>query len=339
MKKVLIIGTGGIGKRHIRGFLKTGRSKLWVVEPAADKLAEVLRDYAIEDGYSDLGKADLSSFDLAVICAPAHLHVPMGLKCAEAGVPFLTEKPLSVTMDGVDVLLAKVKEKGIVARVAYVRRSSMENIEMHRQLKEGRIGELRMAYMNASQDFPKYRPDYQTTYYSKAAMGGGCILDLASHMIDMAVWFFGEPIEVASMYDRLQLKGVECEDCSLISIRFRSGCLVQLSLNQFQKPNKNTIEVIGTKGNLMLDFATLKYADDDSGRWDEKQFFEGLKPMEAHEARFAYQANLMLDTIEGKPSHMTTLEEARTSLRVALAAKQSDREKRIIKLEEPVINR
>lgn len=54
--------------------------------------------------------------------------------------------------------------------------------------------------------------------------------------------------------------------------------------------------------------------------------------MEAHEARFAYQANLMLDTIEGKPSQMATLEEARTSLRIALAAKQSDLEKRIITL-------
>jgi hypothetical protein len=57
---------------------------------------------------------------------------------------------------------------------------------------------------------------------------------------------------------------------------------------------------------------------------------EGLRPLEAHEARFALQANLMLDTIEGKPSHMATLGEAFLNLKVALAAKQSDREKRIV---------
>jgi predicted dehydrogenase len=216
--------------------------------------------------------------------------------------------------------------------VGYVRRSALELMEMRRQIQDGKIGDLRMAYMNASQEFPKYRPDYQTTYYAKTAMGGGCILDAASHFIDLAIWFFGEPLEVCSLYDRLQLTGVEGEDCCLISIRFRNKGLVQLSLNQFQKPNTNTLEVIGTRGNLMLDMATLKFADDDSGVWESKNYMEGLKPMEAHEARFALQANLMLDTIEGKPSHMTTLEEAHLNLKVALAAKQSDTEKRIIRL-------
>lgn len=71
MKKILIIGTGGIGKRHIRGFLRTGRAKIWIVEPSEEKRQEVLRDYAIEEGYPDLKNADLASFDLAVICAPA----------------------------------------------------------------------------------------------------------------------------------------------------------------------------------------------------------------------------------------------------------------------------
>jgi hypothetical protein len=78
--------------------------------------------------------------------------------------------------------------------------------------------------------------------------------------------------------------------------------------------------------------STLKFAGDDSGKWEGKDYMEGLKPMEAHEARFALQAGLMLDTIDGKPCHMTTLEDARDNLRVALAAKQSDREKRIIRL-------
>lgn len=332
MKKVLIIGTGGIGKRHIRGFLKTGRAKLWVVEPVEEKRAEVLREYAIEGGYADLARADLPAFDLAVICAPAHVHVPLGLKCAEAGVPFLTEKPLAVTMDGVDALLAKVKEKGIEARVGYVRRSALELIEMRRQILSGKIGALRMAYMNSSQEFTKYRPDYQTTYYAKSAMGGGCILDAASHLIDVAIWIFGEPVEVCSLYDRLHLQGTEGEDCALISIRFKSGCLVQLSLNQFQKPNANTLEVIGTAGNLMLDMSTLKFSDSDSGEWESKNYMEGLLPMEAHEARFALQAKMMLDLLEGKPSHLSTLEEARLTLKVALAAKQSDREKRIIRI-------
>lgn len=332
MKQVLIVGAGGIGKRHVRGFLKTGRARLTVVEPDAAKRGEVLGQYDILAGHADIREVDLSRFDLAVICAPAHVHVPLALACAGAKLPFLTEKPLAVTMDGVDGMIEAVRRAGIEARVGYVRRSAREVIDLRRRVLDGAIGDLRMCYMNASQEFPKYRPDFQRTYYAKKAMGGGCILDGASHMIDLLLWFFGPVREVCAMYDRLQLQGVEGEDCCLISIRFANGCMAQIAMNQFQKPNVNTIELIGTTGNLLLDVATLKYARDDSGQWEARDYMAGLNPMEVHEARFALQAGWMLDAVEGKPCHLTTLEEARDNLRVALAAKESYETKRIVQL-------
>ena len=118
MKKVLIVGAGGISKRHIRGFLRTGRAKLAVVEPDEGKRAQVMGDYDIEDGRADIGDVELSAFDAAVICAPAHVHVPIGQACADAGLPFLTEKPLAVTMDGVDRLIETVNNMNLPARVA-----------------------------------------------------------------------------------------------------------------------------------------------------------------------------------------------------------------------------
>ena len=329
-KRVLIVATGGIGKRHIRGFLATRRARLSVVEPIADRLAEVLDAYPIEHGYADVRDVELSDFDLAVICAPAHLHIPLAQRCADAGVSFLVEKPLSVAMDGVDKLVATVAERGLVARVGYTRRSADELIAMRNQVLDGRIGDLRMCYMNASQEYPKYRPDYRDIYFAHAETGGGAILDGASHMIDILIWFFGDPGEVAAMYDRLELEGVECEDTCLISIRFSSGCLAQINMNQFQKPNTSRIEMIGTKGNLLLEHTKLRFSNDDSGNWEEQDFMDGMAPMEAHEKRFQLQANMMLDTLEGKPDHMATLEEARTNLRVALAAKESFLTKRII---------
>ena len=333
MKPVLIAGTGGIGKRHIRGFIKTGRAELSVVEPDKAKLDEVLKTYSIKAGYADIKDAPLSSFAAAVICAPAHVHIPLGQACAEAGVPFLLEKPLAVTMEGVDKLIETVKRKGLVVRVAYVRRTSPEAIELHKQLGAGRIGEVKTCWINTSQEFPKYRPDYQKTYYAKKAMGGGAVLDAASHHIDLLMWTMGDVKEVAAMYDRLVLQGVEAEDTCVISLRFKSGGIAQININQFQKPNESVIEFAGTKGNLAIDFAKLKFANDDSGNWETVDHMAGLKPMEAHEARFALQANLFLDAVEGKPCHLTTLDEARKNLRVALAAKESYETKRIVVLE------
>jgi predicted dehydrogenase len=333
VKKVLIVGSGGIGRRHLKGYGQTGRAQLAIVEPDATRRAEAMAMFGIEEAYADLDDADLGRFDLAVLCAPANFHVKLMLQCAAAGLAFMVEKPLSVTMDGVDAALAAVAAKKIEARVGYVRRVAEEVLALRQQILSGKIGTLRLAYLNSSQEFPKYRPDFQRTYYARPEMGGGAILDAASHLFDLLVWLMGKPTDVSCMFDRLVLEGTDTEDTCLVAIRFASGAMANVTINQFQKPNTSRFEFIGTDGNLMLEHSNLQFADDDSGSWKEQRnYMEGLVPTEAHQARFKLQANAMLDAIEGKPCWLATLDEARDNLRVALAAKQSWLEKRIISL-------
>lgn len=333
VKRVLIIGSGGIGRRHLKGYGLTGRASLAIVEPDAGRRAEASALFGIDEAYPDVTAADLGSFDLAVICAPANAHVTLMERCAEAALPFMVEKPLSVTMDGVDAALAHVAASGIEARVGYVRRVAEEVIALRQQILAGKIGTVRLAYLNSSQEFPKYRPDFQRTYYARPEMGGGAILDAASHLFDMLIWIMGKPTDVSCLFDRLVLQGTDTEDTCLVSIRFASGAMANVTINQFQKRNVAQFEFIGETGNLMIDHSTLKFADDDSGTWkEERDYMAGLVPVEAHQARFRLQADAMLDAIEGKPCWLATLDEARDNLRVALAAKQSWLEKRIIAL-------
>jgi predicted dehydrogenase len=334
MRRVLVIGSGGIGRRHLRGYAATGRASLAIVEPHPERRAEAETMFALTGSYADLSAADLSAYDLAVICAPAHLHVPLMETCAAAKLPFMVEKPLSVTMNGVEAALAAVKQSGVLARVGYIRRIAPEVLALREQIGAGRIGDLRLAYLNSSQEFPKYRPDFQRTYYARPEMGGGAILDAASHVFDMLIWLMGKPIAVGAMYDRLVLEGTETEDTCLVNIRFQSGAMANVTINQFQKPNISQAEFIGTKGNLTLQHSVLSFADDDSGQSkDRHDYMDGLVPTEAHQARFTIQANAMLDAIEGKPCHLATLEDARQNLMIALAAKSSWRERKIVTLD------
>jgi predicted dehydrogenase len=334
MRRVLVIGSGGIGRRHLRGYAATGRASLAIVEPHPERRAEAETMFALTGSYADLSAADLSAYDLAVICAPAHLHVQLMETCAAAKLPFMVEKPLSVTMNGVEAALAAVKQSGVLARVGYIRRIAPEVLALREQIGAGRIGDLRLAYLNSSQEFPKYRPDFQRTYYARPEMGGGAILDAASHIFDMLIWLMGKPIAVGAMYDRLVLEGTETEDTCLVNIRFQSGAMANVTINQFQKPNISQAEFIGTKGNLTLQHSVLSFADDDSGQSkDRHDYMDGLVPTEAHQARFTIQANAMLDAIEGKPCHLATLEDARQNLMIALAAKSSWRERKIVTLD------
>jgi len=331
MHKAIVIGAGGIGKRHALGLTETGRVALTLVEPDEGRRHNAATQFPAAVAHAGLEGADLGSHDLAVICTPAHLHVPMMQACIDAGVSFLVEKPLAVTMDGVDATIDNVRRSGVLARVGYIRRIGPELRTMREQIEAGKIGDLKLAYVNGSQEFPKYRPDYRTTYYSRPEMGGGAVLDAASHVFDMLIWTMGKPVTVGAMYDRLVLDGSETEDTCLVTIRFESGAMANVAINQFQKRNVFTTEFIGTRGNLQMDHSTLNFTDDDSGEWSEsRDFMEGLVPTAAHQARFTLQANAMLDAVEGKPDVLATLDDARTNLAVALAAKQSWREKRFI---------
>lgn len=333
-RSVLIVGAGGIGRRHIKGYLETRRADLTLIEPDALKREAVVAEFAPVAAFASLSDAKLRDYDLAVICTPANFHVDMMQACADAKLPFLMEKPLAVTMDGVDAAIAVVERAGILARVGYIRRIAPEVIHLRGQIDAGKIGALKLAYLNSSQDFGKYRPDYRETYYARPDMGGGAILDAASHSFDMLISIMGQPMTVCAMYDRFALDGSETEDTCLITIQFASGAMANLTINQFQKRNVASAEFIGTNGNLKLDHATLSFADDDSGHWSEQRdFMEGMVPMQAHQARFTMQADTMLDALDGKPDPLATLQDARTNLALALAAKQSWAERRFVDLD------
>ena len=164
-------------------------------------------------------------------------------------------------------------------------------------------------------------------------MGGGAILDASTHIIDQLIWMIGKPSEVSCMFDRLVLTGTNTEDTCLINIRFSNGVMSNITVNQFQKPNSKSYEFIGTKGNLLLNHSTLKFADDDSGIWkEEKNYMEGFEPIEVHQNNFLLQAEKILDGLEGKECDLATLEEAKLNLKVVFAAKQSWLEKKIISI-------
>ena len=334
MKNILLIGAGGIGRRHIKGYLETKRAIISIVEPDKNKIQKIQNDFQIKKAFTSIEEVDLSEFDFAVICSPANMHVEAMKVCAENKLSFMVEKPLSTSMEGVDEVIELVTKNKLFARVGYTRRNSHVSRALKNQIDNNKVGDVKLVYINSSQEFPKYRPDYQTIYYAFPEMGGGAILDASTHMIDQLIWMIGKPAEVSCMFDRLVLKGTNTEDTCLINIRFENGSMANITVNQFQKPNINSYEFIGTKGNLTLDHSILRFADDDSGKWkEEKDFMQGLDPMEVHQNNFLLQAERILDGLEGKECDLTTLEDAKLNLKVVFAAKQSWLEKKIISIE------
>ena len=132
-----------------------------MVELKDELCQEVAQRYSVKEAFSSLDDALDLSWDTAVIATPAPSHIPIALRLADAGVSMYIEKPLSTTMDGVEKLIGKVKEKGLLAAVAYVYRAHPVLVAMRDALRTGRFGRPVQVVAACGQDFSYYRPAYR----------------------------------------------------------------------------------------------------------------------------------------------------------------------------------
>ena len=325
LHRILIVGVGSIGERHLRCFQATGRAEVSFVEINDILRATISERYGVR-GFSDLTAAMADHGDAlhpatrrvtaAVIATPANRHLEIATRLAEAGIHLLIEKPLSTSTDGSDLLARVVRQRGLVVGVAYVLRCIPALESMREAVLSGRFGNPVEIVAVCGQHFPTYRPAYRDTYYVDHATGGGAIQDALTHILNAGEWLIG-PIErlVADAAHRV-LAGVSVEDTVHVLTR-HGDVLGSYSLNQHQAPNEVTVTVICERGTVRWETHAQRW------RWmmhpDELWHDEPHEP-QPRDAAFVTQANRFLDAVEGHASLLCSLDDGVQTLRVNLAA-------------------
>src|SRR5947209_6064966 len=138
--RVLVVGVGSIGERHLRCFGNTGRADLSLCEVNESLRNDVARRYGVARCFAHLEEALADPPTAAVVATPAPLHVPQATRLAEAGVHVLIEKPLSVSLDGVERLREVSAGRRLTVGVAYVLRFFEPLPAMRRAIADGRFG-------------------------------------------------------------------------------------------------------------------------------------------------------------------------------------------------------
>lgn len=326
---VQVIGAGSIGNRHIRCLLATGRTRVSFVEVNASLRAEVARRYpdAIAHDSLEAMLASGSPPDAAVIATPAPLHVTQATRLAEHGVHLLIEKPLSVSMQGIDGLVATVQARGLVAAVAYVYRAHPVLTELRNALLSGDYGRPVELVAVCGQHFPHYRPAFRQTYFARHDTGGGAVQDALTHVINAGEWLVGEVDRVVADTARQVLDGVEVEDTVHVLARhggaLHGGALpASYSLNQHQAPDEITITVICDGGTLRFEHHANRWRSmiRPGGEWTD----HNGEAMDS-DTMFIRQAHAFLDAVERRAKPLCTLDEGLATLRVNLAILASAR--------------
>lgn len=336
--RVLVVGAGSIGERHIRCFLATGRCEVSFVEVNEGLRQTIAARYSVP-GLATPEEGIAAKSDVAIVATPAHLHVEMATKLAEAGIHMLIEKPLSTSERGLDRLLSLVEERSLVAGVAYVYRShpvlsdiraairgreslASENSPFEKTLTPKTPVPLGLpveVVVVSGQHFPTYRPAYRDIYYRDRATGGGAIQDALTHLINAGEWLVGPVTRLVADASHQVLPGVDVEDT--VHILTRHGkVLGSYSLNQHQAPNETSITVVCERGTARFEVHKNRWQwmTSPGGEWQD-----GLsQPLERDEL-FARQASLFLDAVEGELPPTCSLQDGLQTLRVNLAALKS----------------
>jgi predicted dehydrogenase len=322
--KVLIVGVGSIGERHLRCFQNTGRCDITFCEVNDELRESIAERYQIEHCFADLAAAVADGPAAAVICTPADLHIPLARELATAGIHLLIEKPLSTNTEGIDALCALVELNSLTAGVAFVTRCHPLVQRLRREIRGlADTDQVVQATFVGGQDFPFFRPAYRDIYYARHDSGGGAIQDAMTHSVNTMQWLIGPMTSLVTDANHLVLPGVAVEDT--VHVLARHGKIMSSwSLNQHQRANETTIQIICQQTILKLEFHTQRLVKmTETGKpWEVL-----LESQLQRDDSFVAQAEMFLDALAGQGQVTCTIAEANDTLQASLAMLESNKQR------------
>lgn len=334
--KILLIGLGGIGQRHVRNIrtlLGEGAEIIaWrvrrlsrVVTPTlqSDESLDVEKVYGIRV-FDSLESALSEQPHIAFICNPSSLHVAPALACLRAGCDLFLEKPVSHNLDGLAELTSEAAERRRVVMVGYQLRFHPCFLALQRAVREGGLGDLLAVRAHVGEYLPGWHPyeDYRQMYASRADLGGG-VLVTQIHEFDYLYALFGVPRRLFALGGHWSHLEIDVEDTASTLMEFQFGqrpLPVHLHQDYVQRPPNRGCEIVGDQGKIVMDLASLavtRYDRDgkvaETGRWenfDRNQLF-------LDELRHFFEC------VETRRKPVVDLRDGVWSLRMALAARES----------------
>ena len=193
--------------------------------------------------------------DAVYIATPHHLHKPMIRQAFEKGKHVLCEKPVSISLDDAREIQGLDNQyKDLKLGFNYNYRYDHNCYRLASALQNSHLGEV--YYANCSILFSRDESYFEKGLWraKKETAGGGTLLIHGSHMIDIMIWTFGEPISVIGKIDTVRFKKLEVEDIGFGIIEFENGVYAQVNDSTFVKPlsgifkEKVELQIFGKKG-------------------------------------------------------------------------------------------
>ncbi len=318
MKRILVVGAGLIGSRHVEAVLAHSECELvGVVEPNADLHSDPEIHY-----FEDMGNVDLP-VDGAIIATPTDLHHTHGIEAAKRGWHLLIEKPVASSPAEAADLVEAVREAGVQCLVGHHRRYHPSIRKLRKIVQSGEIG----ATVTSTLVWAVRKPDdYFNTQWRKA--GGSPVMINLVHDIDLLRFVLGEITDICGFSSDKERQGGRPES-GAIALRFLSGACGTISFadttpspwgfeaGTAENPNiaatrQDMWWITGTKGGISFPSMTLW-----SGAEDWSQAAKPSKLQIETAVPLDEQLSHFLQVMDGQTHPLIGPDDAAETLRVA----------------------
>jgi|DewCreStandDraft_2_1066082.scaffolds.fasta_scaffold00062_57 predicted dehydrogenase len=228
--RVGLIGAGNISRAHVPAY--RDYSDVVALTAVCDAHAPNAQRVAHEFGHSRIWE-DYERFvveapvDAVDICLPHHLHYPVAKAALEAGKHVLVEKPFAITMRQCVELVELAERCGRTLMVAQVQRYHATYHRLRTMIQSGALGTIRHARIDALQNLHDYAEPPHWLYDGRQA-GGGVVISVAVHKIDLLRYLVGDAVRVAARGFTVDPAFIAAEDYCLATLELENGALVDL---------------------------------------------------------------------------------------------------------------
>ena len=274
-----VLGSGGIARRRTipEGIMAAGNAELVsVYDINAKANAEVAKQFGVSAAGS-IEELLASDIQAVYIATPANMHCEQVLACAKAKKHVLCEKPLGMTVKETQKMIEACKKAKVQLGTAFMMRFLAQHQAALQMIKDGKLGKPVYGRAQLSCWYPPMKGAWRQ---DPKQGGGGSLMDMGGHCIDLLEMFFG-PVKSVSCFVRNNVHKYKSEDSAVAMLEFKNG--VTGTVDAFfcipDNSSKNILELYGSKGSILAKGTIgqgsagemVAYLEGDAGGYDARQ--------------------------------------------------------------------
>ena len=274
-----VIGSGGIAQRRTipEGIVLAEHARLVAVYDinmeVNKKVAAKFNAKAVQS-IQELLDSDI---DAVYIASPVNLHLEHAIACARVKKHIFCEKPLGMTVEEAEAMIKICQHEGVYLGTGLMMRFLAQHQSTLKLIQEGKLGQPVYGRAQLSCWYPPIEGAWRQ---DPAVGGGGSLMDMGSHCIDLLEMFFG-PVKSVSCFINNSVHAYQSEDAAIVSLAFKNGALgtVDSCFCIPDNSSKNILELYGSKGSILAKGTIgqgasgemTAYLEGDAGGYDASQ--------------------------------------------------------------------